>query len=692
MSFFSEINQDAVTVAPERAATGPRVGFLRAFETSFNAQTRGAALFGIQDAMRNREEAQRTALRNAGVENIPSLSQQADDPFRFLTDLGNDYIETARFLESDVPENVRGATIDPRLQQRIRDYDKRILELRKEFPDLRLETADELWQSIRTEAQEFERRATSERKDLGGVIGEFAGGAIGAMNPNTDPLNVATLSVGGAGRTAAVRIAGQAGAQGVVETINQITGVQEQRDLLGLDHGLSDAAMRVGAAMIGGAAVQGVGEVLVAGARRLFRPTRHDPVPDVPAPVREPLPASDRVPTGVVPQDEALAASVLVQRPQAYYDFMNEVSPLRGTRAGKARTLEDLKHVEAQLDTWEGPAPWAVPPKMDTAPARGLNEFARVPDLTGQAERASIDAIARKVDPQTMSRYDELADAKAQARVQLAAATVDRDASLKGAARLDAIGDELARIDAKIARASAKNRKRLGKEREEIAARQTAEQEALAITDTPSMATIRRRIMGIDEQMRDMAELVSRAYARARGKWTATEADRDAITAMMREGRKDVGPTAESEAFVDNVQRTLVDDVPMLAERPADMKADADAADVVKAVLEKRADAADEAIETFRSEAARIVKDAEKYDELDAAGKRAAREKAEAEGTLPPGKYKVEGFDDPVDINDKLSIVDEATGDVRTVSIREMLAEQVQREEDLKAVQSCSIR
>lgn len=397
MSWFAEPNRDAMTVAPETVATGPRAGFLRSFETAYQQQVRGAAMFGIQEAMRNREDRQRQALRDAGVENIPSISQQADDPLRMFTDFGTDYLDAAKFYE-------KGG--DPKIKDRLSEYDYRVFELKKKYPQLDLETSGEMWESVKKEAQKYEQRASTDRPDFGGVVGGFLGGAVGGLNPNTDPLNFATLPVGGAGKTMLGRIAGQAISQGAIESVNQVGGVQDQRRMLGLGYGPGDAIMRIGGAAVGGAVVQGAGEAIGAGFRKFFQ---GDPkVPDAKVPERKALPAPAR--EGEMPTTPATVASTFVERPQAYYDFINEVNPMRTTRAGKARMIDDLTHVEAHLDAWDGPAPWEIPPKTDTAPVRSLSDFTKQPSVEDIAFKADIDEFARVIDPETFAKYDKLVD------------------------------------------------------------------------------------------------------------------------------------------------------------------------------------------------------------------------------------------------------------------------------------------
>lgn len=657
MSFFAEVNEDAVTVAPAAAATGARAGFLRAFETSYQQQVRGASMFGIQEAMRNREDRQRQALRDAGVENIPSISQQADDPLRMFTDFGNDYYDAAEFYE-------QGG--DPEIGVRLREYDKRVEDLKKRFPQLQLETSIDMWRGVKREAQQFETRAATERQDIGGVIGSFLGGAVGGLNPNTDPLNFASLPVGGAGKSAVSRIAIQAGAQGLVETGNQIFGVQDQRRLLGLGYGVGDAAMRIGAAALGGAAVQGFGEAVGYGFRKIFR---GDPkVPDVklPEPQRLPPPARE----GVVPADPPTMAATYIERPQAYYDFINEVNPMRQTRAGKARMIDDLTYVEKHLDSWDGPAPYAVPPKMDTAPPRSLSEFTKIPNLQDVAFKADIDALARRVDPETFVKYDKLVEQKKVSSVVdpaakeevIRAITSRQDAPLSPAAQAvyDAMPAEARRPD-------------------------TAEQ--WLDSNEPAIVT------PVDAKLSELSPLIERAYARAKDEWGLSAAERIAVVEMVTAGNQRANFTGDADALVEAAitRQGIEDAIPVLAQRPVDMKPDADAADVQMRVYDERDKAVADQAEVIANDARKLIKQAEAYDELDAAGKRAATE-ARAPGELPPDQFKLPGYDEPMSLNDRIEVMNEDTGAIEEISVRELLQRQVDTDEDLKAVSSCSIR
>lgn len=670
MSFFSEANEDAYSVSPDAAATGRRVGFLESWAVGWNEQVRSSAMYGIENAMWNEDNAQVQALRRAGVENIPMLSPES---FGMLAERvpgppqdPGDYLATARFFEDGG---------DPAFASRLEDYDKRIDELRKTYPNLNLRTSREMWDNVRSTAQAYEQRANNDRRTVGGSVGAFIGGALASMNPNTDPLNFLTLGVGGAGRSIGVRIAEQAGAQGLIEGVNQITGVQEQRRLLGLDYGIGDAVSRVAGAAIGGAALQGAGEAVAFGIRRWFRSGPGDmaPPPTPEALERPTLPDTSMVPPQAIPADETLAAAKLTRAPETYVDWMHEQSPLSVTRNGKARTMLDVDYVTQRLDEWGGPNPWEMPPKTDTAVSLPSNDFV-APNLERFVERSQVDDIARTVDPDTFRVYDDLAQRKETYKRWIDELGGVRDAELQS--RIDEIDTKIYDLTAK---ADGEGGKRAAKTRKDIQAlqvekAQVIEEAAASGKETPDMRRVRRAMMKDDEKMRDLAPLVSRAYARAQQKWANTDADRRAIVDMMRNGRQTLPAVDESAVRVaDAVEAlTLADRAPILQDAPKVQNIvarDADAADTAAAIVAENMKVIDDAITQYRANVDALLK-TEKNGELEINGQ----------------SYKL-NLD-----KDTIVVPNEEGSGGREISIRQLLEENKMDEYELEAVSTCSLR
>lgn len=669
MSFFSEENKDALSVSPDTAATGPRVGFLESWAVSYNEQVRASAMYGIENQMGKLEDEQRQALRRAGVENIPSLmldNAGALYPSDNNT-IGGAYLDTARFFEDGG---------DPDMANRLSEYDKRIDELRKEFPDLNLRTSRELWDNVKSQAQSYEARAANDRRTIGGSIGGFLGGAVGAVNPASDPFNFLTLPVGGAGKSALTRIAGQAGAQGLIEGVNQLTGVQEQRRLLGVDYGIGDAVSRVAGAAIGGAALQGVGEAAAVGLRRWFRSTPTD-VADAPTPEvlnRPGLPDTSAIPPQAIPADENLAAAKLTRSPETYIDYLHEQSPLSNTRAGRARTVIDLDYMTTRMDDWNEARPWGIAPKTDTAITLPRGDFVEAPDMQRFVEKSQVDELARLADPDTFRKYDALAERKQTYKRWIDELTEGKSNELQ--ARIDDIDNRIFELSERM---ESEGGKRAAKLRKDIQALEAEKGSIIAespASETPDMARVRAEMMKDDAKMRDLAPLVSRAYARARQKWTNTNADRQAVVQMMREGRTNLQLDEQAARVLDRepeiVPQTLADRAPIL--QAADtvagkVSADADAADIAQAIVAENVKAFDAALERYRTSLDRII------------------------GGEKNGEIQLDGHSYKLNLDkDKITVPNEDGNGTRELTVRQLLEENKMNEHELEAVSTCSLR
>lgn len=671
MSIYGDTNEDAMSIVPTQAAVGRRVGFLDAFETSYQTQVRGSAMYGIEKAMYDADAAQVDALRKAGVEDIPHLSP---DAFGFFgnTSFSSDYLDAAKFYSEGG---------DPELAQKLQQYDTKIDELGKRFPDLQLKTSAQMWDDVRNAAQSYEKKANTERRSMLGEVGEFAGGAVGGLNLFSDPWNFATIPVGGFGKSVIRRVAGEGAAQGFIEGINQLTGVQEQRRLLGLDHGFADGLTRVAGAALGGAALQGLGEGVAAGAKRFFRSAPGDLAPSYEPPPREPLPDTSRVPDASIPANPEVAAAQLTRNPLTYENYIKEVSPLSASRAGKARTVLDVENVRTQLSDWSGPLPHEMTPKTDTAVNLPRNDFVRdQPNIFDRvADTFNADQMARQVDPDTFRVYDKLADENTVYRRWLE----ELGAPAENNPKIADINSRIDKLEEKAARSGAMKGKKIGKEIAALKAERENINKQVLTTDTPDKAAVRQKLMRNDEKMRDMAPVVSRAYARARNKWDNTEGDRTAIKKMIAEGRKTVGEISPHNPF-EALPESLYDKAPILQQRSrveASLPQDADSAAIASKILAEKAKDAEGIIETFRSSVNKIVKDAED----------AKAGLVKPEEGVNPNEVTIPGYKDPLNLNDKLFIPNENGEGTRTITLRELLEEQAELEADTKAVASCSI-
>lgn len=667
MSFFNETNEDAISVAPDTAATGPRVGFIQSWEVAWNEQVRAAAMYGIEDQMWKADGEQVRAMRKAGIENVPSLSPEshgwfADNMPGPANDVGT-YLDVAKFYTDGG---------DPAFATKLEEYDKRITELNRTYPELRLKTSREMWDGVKAKAQEYERRAQNDRQTWGGVAGAFLGGAVASMNPNTDPLNFITLGVGGAGKSIAQRIGSQTGAQGVIETVNQVTGVQEQRRLLGLDHGFVDAAGRVVSTAIGAGALQGLGEGLAFGYRRWFKNTDTDPAPDAPQEIvqdRE-LPDTSAVPPQAIPADETVAAAKLTNSPETYVDYIHEQAVLSDTSAGRARTVLDMDYVTTRLDDWGAERPWELPPKTDTAVTAPNSDFIRQDPrvLQRAVERSQVDEMARQVDPDTFRVYDKHAEKKAGYKRQIEEATEGKLTELDN--QLKALDGKIYELENKRLNARGGTKSIRKKIKALHGEREALIEKASEGKEPPNVTELRKALMAEDEKMRDLAPAVSRAYARARQKWDNTAEGRKAVLEAMREGRPNVRFDEETE-LPGFTEATLADRAPILRDRAKveeRLTGNEDAADVAAAILAENSKALDDALTQYRNALDSVLKETE-----------------DGEIEIQGQSYRLSLDKDTVFVPNE-----EGTGAVE-MTVREVLEDNRMKEQELEAVTSCSI-
>jgi hypothetical protein len=467
VTFFDTDERPFINSVPaEQAAFAPRAGFLEAFNMAWDVQTKAWSQFGLEYALREQEQEMFQRIRSAGAEPPASLNDYEDKQIApgvnfegFMAGVNSGaYLDAARLYAGDVPDS---QDITGRLAER----DKRLEELRKQFPNAGIRTYREMFDDVRTKAQEAERRLSRTPFTFGGYLGEFAGGAAGSLAPTTDPLNAATIGVGGIGRTALTRIATEGGAQAGIETINQFTGVQENRQLMGLEYGLSQVALQVATTGLGGAMLRGIGEGGSAVARRWFRDAPGDPAPSpesiiAQAPSVARREAPDALPTLRDTTQPLRAPNAPEPPPVAGVDYVRlldgssrEAVPWAQSRLGQQRFDQDVRAVAEQLEGIGGRRPAEVQPAR-AADANTVTEVRREGETTARSQRpqsGSPDPYAERVRDKLVQRRASL-DRTIDADIAEATARGTEPAAAEAQVR-QRYADEVADLDAKIEKA-----------------------------------------------------------------------------------------------------------------------------------------------------------------------------------------------------------------------------------------------
>jgi hypothetical protein len=667
---FTETNQDAATGSPEGVSLGPRLGFGEAFSAAYDAQAQGNSVLAVSTAFEKAEADQARKIEALGGK-APRLNQ-ADTLAEKQARGFDPYGDVARALADGG---------DERTTALLTKADAGLDALRAQYPDAGIKNYREMFEGVRQSAQAAEKRWGGAQTSIGGAVGGFLGGALASMDPRTDPYNFATLPLAGGGASVASRVAAQAAIQGGTEAVNQFTGVQANRKLLGLKE--EGAAGSIAASAVGGALFQGVGEAAMAGAKRLFPNSRwfrdapNDPAPPVPEPEAPRLPGVDPVTVAAAPEAPRLIDGVTEDQflhsiARTNFDAFNTLlerdraanpDVLGATRVGRARSALDLAHVGRTLDDWRGPVASDI--RASTAGTPDAPErytFAeRTPD--------TVEARARAVDPDTFNVFDR-AQAQAESfRQQIAAADDRAVAANRGA--LDTVEATLAAKQDQLSRArSAKTQDRLNAEIAELA----QQRDGLARDTGVTSAELRAELVKIDEQMRDLAPVVSRAFAAAKGAISA-EADSDAGRFLRDIARSAPRIFPETERVAATLEQarprtpeppaTVTDAVPIIASRPAataDLGPKADAADKLAAVMKQVEAERDTSTDAFRAGIARTLA-------------------AEGDPVLRLGSGKTLHLD-----NDRVPSLDGS----REVTVRQYLDEIRQDEEALQGVSTCA--
>jgi hypothetical protein len=379
---------------------------------------------------------------------------------------------------------------------------EKLKKLKETHPDI--QTFEEMFATIKTNAKATEVRAAdvlSRASNFGSAVG-FMSEMVGAFNTN-DPLNIASLPLGGWGKSVAMRLLTEAGVGGTSEAINQFLGVKENRELLGLENSTWRSAQQILFAAGGAAAFRGVvseaAPAVFRAAERKIAPSRAagrellKALEDVGIPVR-----SDEFVYGVTrtlgPQRSGARAGLDILKQEVDFARSNVLGDTpEGRAAHQANAAKSLEEHRAGLeDEMNG----VEPPRTSIFEGMGLRggeetrgvEVARVTEILDTASK-DVD-VEIKVKADEISRLEsdiEAVTEKLDAREKQPFSELLREA-------LPEKADELAAIELEKAKPNLGKTRRAKLAKAENAIRQSrAGKEAVAARKADVESTIKER-------------------------------------------------------------------------------------------------------------------------------------------------------------------------------------------------------
>lgn len=264
----------------ENWTKGPEASLGEIVGSAFEEQYRTLSVFGIQAEFMDRINAAKpleegVALPKFTADEAKAIAQHLEDGTPLSEDPFGPYATPAARGAPNLerlqgPEAYRGST-------KAR-FDK--------FQELTGGQMTAVWADTRKSVRDILDRSADVRSRSGfvsGILGGFAGAVAGSFTPR-DPLNVASIFVGGFGAKAVQRIGTEIGLNSGIEAINMLTGVADNRRLAGVpltqDEVIGNIAMTgLGAGVLRGAFVEAPSALL----RRLARDVPQNPPPAAPA-------------------------------------------------------------------------------------------------------------------------------------------------------------------------------------------------------------------------------------------------------------------------------------------------------------------------------------------------------------------------------------------------------------------------
>lgn len=450
---------------------GPNRSFADSFLQAYEEQVTG---WGVLSVERGLEEAESEYLddvfQQTGKRIEPLFSSGiTGNPF-----VNESAIGAARYYEG------RGE-----LPKALRARNAEIEELRKQFPDI--PAYESIWGATKQRAQAAEQRGVSFQRrgrNFGSRAGGFLGAVIGSVDPRTDPVNTLTLGLGGAGKTFASKVGQETAFAGLVEAVNQFTGVQENRSLLGLTYGTEQALAQIALTAAGAGIIRGGAEGVSAAGQKLLRSKELDISPaDIPEGQRlTPEQRAQVIDTESRAQireqsiygDTPSAQRMFADEMEAHFNALQEWLPSPSTKA-------DLL------------ASTAIPEIPTANVIRAAPDFA----LGSTRNAEELDYIIRQADPQLGREFDRVNADIEEAEIRIAELEQTRPSKEAVTPKSQELTDIDARIEELERKLAAAERPQVqGRYRNQIKAAQAAREELAerAFLEDPKVTTVNRDI------------------------------------------------------------------------------------------------------------------------------------------------------------------------------------------------------
>ncbi|QDB99730.1 hypothetical protein [Mesorhizobium sp. 8] len=264
--FMGDREQNTIPDAGTELSAGPQTGFAANFSAALDEQRHVRSALGAEQDMATLEQQQLDKLYKATGERMSPLFPGA---FYSPTNPTGPY-------QMDLMHVMAGDTqrfTAQQVEQMQREYAQTAQQQVDRYNRLAsahgLLTYDQMFKQVQQNAAQYvdQNASTADRATFMGTVGNIIGGAVGSFDPSRDPVNVATLALGGFGKTALVKIASEMGMAGLGQAAQLLTGGYENEELLNQAPTGGQMAEQVATTALGAGILRGAGEAAATGFR-----------------------------------------------------------------------------------------------------------------------------------------------------------------------------------------------------------------------------------------------------------------------------------------------------------------------------------------------------------------------------------------------------------------------------------------